>query len=403
MNSIVSGQKYVETSNPTHLRVLQFCTNFKKGGGIQNHVMGLSVYLRLKGHNVWFAGEAANSGLDETERDFLSLDMHQISETTGKVSIVKRVLALLRASSKLRTFLRRHGIQLIHAHETAPALVARLATLGTNVKTIMTFHGSAPTRLPSAAKTGQRCADLVASPSKTCLKNLISNGLNPKKARVFGLGIPPMIEASAETIRDVRNQYVRQPDDVMIFSASRLSHQKGIDVMIDVAARVVAKHPNAYFVVAGDGVLANQVTDWAVRAGVSENIIFMGRVDNVNEHLQASDVFLLTSRWEAFPISIVEAFRAGRPVVATRCGGVEELVDGEVGRLCEVEDVEALSDAICALVDSPSQRVACGVRARHRSQNARFDPESVHADIEKEYAFLADPVKALMSYQFKPS
>lgn len=212
-----------------------------------------------------------------------------------------------------------------------------------------------------------------------------------------------MIEASDETVRVVRNQYVRHPEDVMIFSASRLSPQKGIDVMIDVAVRVIAKHPNAYFVVAGDGILANQVSDWATQAGVSENFIFTGRVDNVDEHLQASDIFLLTSRWEAFPISIVEALRAGRPVVATRCGGVEELVDEEVGSLCEVGDAKALSDAICALIDSPSQRAACGVRAKHRSQNTRFDPESVHADIEKEYAFLTDPVKALMSYQIKPS
>lgn len=401
--SIERGSQRPGESNPAALKVLQFCTNFKKGGGIQTHVMDLSTYLGSKGHKVWFAGEAANSGLDDIDPSFLALDMHKISETTGPSSILARVHAQIQASFKLRTFLRRHKIELIHAHETAPALVARLATFGTQVKTIMTFHGSTPSRLPSAARTGQRCADLVASPSKTCLKNLIRHGLNPKKARVFGLGIPPMLDGDAERVRAVRSKYVRDPDSVMIFSASRLSPQKGIDIMIDVAARVVAKHPKACFVVAGDGVLMDQVSDWAAQAGVSGNFIFTGRIDTVAEHLQACDLFLLTSRWEAFPISIVEAFRAGRPVIATRCGGVEELVDDKVGRLCEVADAAALSDAVCALIEAPSQRIACGVQAKHRSQDVRFDPDSVHADIEREYAVLVDPVRALMNYQIQSS
>ena len=401
--SIELGSRRSGESAATPLNVLQFCTNFKKGGGIQTHVMDLSAYLTSKGHKVWFAGEAASSGLDQTEADFLSLNMHKISETTGQSSILTRVPALIQASFKLRTFLRRHKIELIHAHETAPALVARLATFGSKVKTIMTFHGSTPSRLPSAAKTGQRCANLVASPSKTCLGNLIRHGLDPKKARVFGLGIPPVSESDAERVRTLRRQYLRDPEGVMIFSASRLSPQKGIDVMIEVAARVAAKHPNVRFVVAGDGILMDQVSGWAAQAGVADHIIFTGRVDTVAEHLQASDIFLLTSRWEAFPLSIVEAFRAGRPVIATRCGGVEELVDDTVGRLCEVEDVAALSKAICTLIEAPSQRIACGVQARHRSENVRFDPDSVHADIEREYAVLVDPVRALMNDQIQSS
>lgn len=385
------------------MSVVQFCTNFKKGGGIQTHVMGLSEYLRGQGHKVWFAGEAANSGLEQTETDFLPLNMHKISETTGKSGLFSRVMALLGESLALRRFIRKNRVQIIHAHETAPALVARLATLGTRVKTIMTFHGSDPSRLPSAAKTAERCADLVASPSRTCLNNLIQHGLDPRKARLFGLGIPPIEQADAAAVRAIRERYLSDPDGVMIFSPSRLAYQKGIDVMIDVAKQVSAEYPNAVFVVAGDGVLADQVPDWAEQAGVAEHVKFIGRIDDVPVHLQACDLFLLTSRWEAFPIAIVEAFRAGRPVVATRCGGVAELVDDTVGAICEVEDVDGIARAISDLMKSPARRDSCGLNAVQRSDNPRFDPLAVHSEIEREYLMLADPVEALKAYQIPSS
>jgi glycosyltransferase involved in cell wall biosynthesis len=96
-------------------------------------------------------------------------------------------------------------------------------------------------------------------------------------------------------------------------------------------------------------------------------------------HLRAADMFLLTSRWENLPISIVEAFRAGLPVVATDCGGVKELVDDSVGALLPVGDAAGIAGALAGVIADPDLRAAKGAAALARSKEDRFDPAAVHA------------------------
>ena len=194
-----------------------------------------------------------------------------------------------------------------------------------------------------------------------------------------------MPEVHPSAICDLRRVYLGDQHRKLILSLSRLHYQKGIDIMIEVVRRVVAVHPDALFVVAGNGPLAPVVEQWADSAGVGANIRFVGSVDTVPLHLAAADMMLLTSRWEALPISIVEAFRAARPVVATDCGGVSELVDDTVGVLCPVGDVEALADAVITLMDDDGLRAKKGEAALARSAEDRFDPEKVHANFETVY------------------
>ena len=368
------------------MRIMQFCTNFFHGGGIQRHVYDLSDWLVAHGHEVVFAGAAERSTIDPERDDFIALPMNEVSHLGGNV--FTRVMALLSAARKLRKALRTHPVDLIHAHETAPALVARLATFGKNIPVVMTFHGSAPERFPQVAKTARFSADLVASPSQIVLDALIALGVDADKTSRFGLGIAPLRASAPETVEDLRRTYLDHEDGILVFSPSRLAPQKGIDVMIDVVRQVVARHPQVRFVVAGGGILQDKVDSWAEAAGVAENIRFIGSIDTVPEHLQAADIFLLTSRWEALPISIVEAFRAGVPVIATDCGGVSELVDETVGALCPVEDVEALAGAVITLAEDEITRRDKGAAALARSHADRFDPEAVHTHILHTYEAL---------------
>lgn len=101
--------------------------------------------------------------------------------------------------------------------------------------------------------------------------------------------------------------------------------------------------------------------------------------------MAAADFMLLTSRWEALPISIVEAFHAGLPVIATDCGGVSELVSERVGRLCPVGDVEGLAAAVLELAENEGLRKTLGANARALAREERFDPDHVHARIEQLY------------------
>jgi len=366
-----------------NLMILQFCTTFRKGGGIQTHVSDLSHWLEKNGHNIQFAGDPIDSSMAANSQGFISLPMTKIANADR--NIITRIGTMVKSAFRLRRAISKHPVDIIHTHETAPALVARLATFGKKIPIVMTFHGSAPERIPSAARTAKYCADVVASPSRISLNALIANGVDSDKARVLGLGIKPLPEHTPEQVEDLRRRYLPGGKGTLIFSPSRLDHQKGIDVMIDVAKNVVAKHPDAVFVVAGGGPLTGVVDGWAEKAGLSSNMKFLGAIDTVPLHLQASDIFLLTSRWEALPISIVEAFRAARPVIATDCGGVSELVDDSVGALCPVEDVAALTQSVLDLIESESVRKSKGQAALKRSTEDRFDCEAVHAKFEETY------------------
>lgn len=367
------------------MRILQFSPNYVKSGGLQTHAIELGHWLRERGHMVRFAGDPKDSRIDPTSDEFIPLNMSAVSNVGG--SMMMRVIALLREGLKLRRAIGRDPVDLIHAHETAPALVARIATFGRNIPVVFTFHGSEPERVPEVAGVAKRCADLTASPSKTSLDALIEHGVEREKSRHLGLGIPAFPDVPEPEIKAIREKFLDMAgtSGPLVLALSRAYPQKGVDVMVKVARRVLDKHPETVFVVGGGGPLEDDARQWARNAELGNQMIFAGHISTVPAHLKAADVFLNTSRWEASPISIVEAFRAGLPVVATDCGGVKELVDDSVGGLCPVEDDAALAEAVIQLVGSEDTRRAKAEAALKRSAEARFDVDSVYQTFEQTY------------------
>jgi glycosyltransferase involved in cell wall biosynthesis len=95
---------------------------------------------------------------------------------------------------------------------------------------------------------------------------------------------------------------------------------------------------------------------------------------------------LLPSRWEGLPITIVEAFRAGLPVVATDAGGVGELVDDAVGKLVAIGDVDALTREVCRICADDTLRASLAAVASTRAEEPRFSTSHVHRIFEGTYA-----------------
>ena len=360
------------------MRLLQLTTNFLPGG-IQRHVLDLSEGMRRRGHQVVLAGDDG----DWRPADAVPLALNGVSWRGG--SRLARVRTLLSCARALRREIRARRIELVHAHETAPALAARLATLGLGVPVVMTFHGSAPSREAGVARTGRLCARVVISPSRDGIERLVARGLPRDRGRVLGLGVPAPAPPDPAEVAALRARLLAGRAGPLVISLSRLDPQKGIDVMIAAARRVLARHPGATFAVAGKGPLSDQVGAWAEAAGVAGAFRFLGPVSTVPAHLAAADIFLLTSRWENLPISIVEAFHAGLPVVATDCGGVRELVDDSVGALVPVDDPEASAAALMRLIEEPELAARASAAAKARAREPRFIPEEVEAGFEALY------------------
>ena len=94
---------------------------------------------------------------------------------------------------------------------------------------------------------------------------------------------------------------------------------------------------------------------------------------------------MLTSRWEALPFTIVEAFQAGIPAVAAACSGVVELIDDSVGAVVPIGDVAAISAAVTGILSDDEKRSAMAGAALALSKHDRFNPDWVHRQFEKTY------------------
>jgi glycosyltransferase involved in cell wall biosynthesis len=121
----------------------------------------------------------------------------------------------------------------------------------------------------------------------------------------------------------------------------------------------------------GDGPLRAAYERDVVAAGLGERVRFVGEVDDVEARMAASQVVVLASRWEGLPLVLLEAMRAGLPVVATDVGGVAEaVVDGITGLLVPRGDARRLAGAMAGLVRSPGRRARMGAAARQRYEDA---------------------------------
>lgn len=363
------------------LHVLELGTQLGVGG-ITRHILALRAWLQGQGHRVSLGGSPdvwVNAG---NEPDFLDLPLNRVAG--GQGGLPSRLLALAQATRRLRRWLRANPVDLIHAHDSAPALVADLARRGLNIPLIVTYHGSEPERIASFGRIARRC-DLIITPSHKSAEDLARIGLVPAdKLRVIGLGVTPPPAVTDAQVAALRAALLGDGDR-LILTLVRLSHQKGVDILIDCVARLMKTHPGWRFVVAGDGPDQAKLHALAAEKGVLAALRFIGRTSEPHLHLRAADLFLLTSRWEALPFTIVEAFQAACPTVATACSGVVELIDDQVGRVVPIGDIPAICTAVEEVLSSEPRRRAMAQSALIRAGQDRFDPDWVHPQFEKLY------------------
>jgi glycosyltransferase involved in cell wall biosynthesis len=199
--------------------------------------------------------------------------------------------------------------------------------------------------------------------------------------KVYGYTNPPLIPNGVPTDEyapdpDTRVQWRQahgiEPHATVLVHVGRFAPPKNHALLIEAFAQVRSDAPLNLLLVGG-GELENAVREQVSALGLQERVRFLGVRADVADILRASDVFVLSSRVEGNPLSVLEAMAAGLPVVSTAVGGVPELVrEGETGLLVPSEDAGALARALQALMDNPARRQAMGAAARQHAV-AHFD------------------------------
>jgi glycosyltransferase involved in cell wall biosynthesis len=173
----------------------------------------------------------------------------------------------------------------------------------------------------------------------------------------------------AGRIVTIRNGWSGQPvphaPEPVITTIGNLRREKGHEHLIRAMPLVLASHPELTLVVIGDGPLRASLHELSVEIGVGSHVRFLGHTDDVWPHLARSLLYVQPSVAEPLGIAVMEAMAAGLPVVATRTGGLPELVDSRTGILVPPLDPAALAAAIGQLLDQPPARLeAMGAAAR---------------------------------------
>lgn len=151
----------------------------------------------------------------------------------------------------------------------------------------------------------------------------------------------------------------------MVLAVGRLVAQKGFDVLLDAAARWRELDPLPLLTIVGDGPLAGELRSRAASLGVDAT--FLGRRDDVPDLLATASVFVLSSRWEGQPLILQEALHAGAAIVATRVGGIPDLVGDEAAVLIPPENAPALADAVRAVLTDATLAPRLRAAASRRS------------------------------------
>jgi len=214
-------------------------------------------------------------------------------------------------------------------------------------------------------RTAYRLAHVVVANSDAASALLRREGVPPHKIRTIANGLDITQFAPPAHRPDVRR----------ILIVANLRPEKGHDLLIDASVRIADRHPAVEFQVAGDGPLRDDLIARAVANGVRDRFHFLGHRNDVPALLAASDLFVLPSRSEASPNAVIEAMAAGLPVVASRMGGIPELITpGVTGELVPPGDATGLAECLMSLIERPAHRHALGSAARaHVARRYSFD------------------------------
>ncbi len=304
-----------------------------------------------------------------------------VPEVRGKADL-RRFLALRRAIAGTRPDVFQANLRTLHSCQYA--LAAAESLRGCTVIAVEHSLVAPDTRLSRWLKrrTSRRLAAHVAVGDAAAREVERRAHLAPNSVRTIHNGVP-----AGSAYADLPGQ--RVSDAPVIGTLARLDPVKGIDVLLESLTLI----PQAHLVVAGDGSERARLEDRAARLGLAERVHFLGWIDDARSLLGGFDLFVLPSRSESFPLTIVEAMLAGIAVVASDVGSVAEaVVHGGTGLLVPPDDPRGLAAAISGLLSDPARRAEMGRAGRERALG-RFGVDAMARSYEDLYATVAGTLR----------
>lgn len=263
---------------------------------------------------------------------------------------------------------------IVSTHSSKAGWLGRLAAKLLRVPVIFTAHGWAFTEgVPNGRRRLYVVAERVAA--KFADRIITVSDFDRRLALSYRVAPTSKLITIHNGMPDILPKYMSRPagNPPQIIMVARFEEQKDHKTLLEALA-LLQDLPWRLELV-GDGPLRDKIETLAKNLGIRQRVNFVGAINDVAEHLSRSHIFVLTSRWEGFPRSVLEAMRAGLPVIASDVGGVAEAVaDSVTGFLVPRGDVRTLKQRLELLLQQPEKREVLGRNGRKRfEQEFTFD------------------------------
>ena len=359
------------------LRILHVDPEWHWGGG-EAQVLGLTRYLHQAGHISHVATPLHGVLAQRLQHDNLAVQ---------PLSIRNHLDGL--AGWRLRRLVRRERYDLVHFHTArAHALSPWLHALP--VRRLVTRRMDYPikARWLSRFLYGKQ-VDMVVAISSGVAAALGDAHISARAIRIIPSGIDTkQFLPTASQRMAIRRQYRLGEDTTVVLMAGALTKRKSPHTLIGAAAqlhsrRQQSQHPrqngqalSPHYLICGDGPLRQELEARVQALGLASVFHFAGFCRDVPAYLSAADIFVHTPVWEGLGVAVIEALAAGLPVVASRVGGIPELItDRETGLLIPAQDSSALCNALLQCVLHPDWAKTLGAHGQ-ATVRTHFDIET---------------------------
>jgi len=330
-------------------------------GGVSSHTYLLSKQLRNRGDEVYV--------LTYPHPEVKNVDRIKVETApTPNIKGFRGFFFFITATFKLMSMVRQYDINLIHAHYLIPpGLIGVIVGSILGKKTAVTAHGSdllvqiKKPLLRPIIKFVLKRADYVLVVNQALKDNVLEMGITSDKVYVT---------SNAVDTHKFNPQNLELPLDIKLNSnkptilfVGNLVPQKGVKYLLK-AKKLM--NIDAELLIVGDGPLRGALEDMVEKEGIN-NVVFTGARRDVEKIMPSAMVLVLPSVSEGFPITILEALSSGLPVVATRIGGISEVLDQKIGIIVNPSDPISLAEAVDKIIKNNELRGSMKLAARERA------------------------------------
>lgn len=356
-------------------------------GGVDRYIRMLLKYLdKNKFENILVCSQ-----------DFRKEDYEGLADAFEQIEMERAISKNdLKAIGKVRKLIKKYNPDIVYAHSSKAGAIARVADIGLKNYCVYNPHGWAfNMRCSNKKKAMYAAIEKLAAPfcnKIICISDaekqsaLDKNICKEGKLQVIFNGVDvDAYKAGAHGV--VKRADLGIPDDAFVAGmVGRVSPQKAPDVFIRMAKLMNDKIPNAYFIIVGNGMLENEIREYAEAQGFSDRLHITGWVDNPMSYVELFDVGCLLSRWEGFGLALPEYMMAGKPIVATRVDAIPNIIkDGENGLLVNVDDYQMACDKVLMILEDEKLKKMLIDNGIY-TVNSRFDARRMGKEHEEMFS-----------------